>query len=83
MVKQLHDVGIVHGDLNKFKFILQGSTAKLIDFEAAVFDGNENYPKLVQEDLQDLPEKLADTSRMGDYGMSHYCKDSLDHEFLS
>lgn len=67
---KLHAIGIVHRDLNKFNIVLQGETAKLIDFEAVAFqDDNEEYLKLEKEEASSLAQKLADTSGVGDYGI--------------
>jgi len=34
---QLHAVGVVHGDLNKYNIVIEGKKAKFIDFEVATF----------------------------------------------
>lgn len=67
-MKNLHALGIVHRDLNKFNILLRENTAKLIDFEAAAFRGCEGYLKLEQEETNGLAQKLADTSMVGARG---------------
>lgn len=32
-LQRLHDIGILHGDANRYNFIIQDGTARLIDFE--------------------------------------------------
>lgn len=45
--EQLHGIGVVHGDLNKYNIIVSGNVAKLIDFEVSTFleDGHHEEAK--------------------------------------
>lgn len=64
-VQQLHRIGILHGDLNKYNIIIAGETAELIDFEASSYisgDGKEASTELCQ-----LSDKLLDDSGVGYY----------------
>lgn len=55
-VKQLHGVGVVHGDLNKYSIIVLGNVAKLVGFEVSSFleDGHHEEAK---DELWKLAEK--------------------------
>lgn len=63
-VEQLHGVGVVHGDLNKYNIIVSGDVAKLIDFEVSTFleDGHHEEAKI---EVWKLADKLLDTSEVG------------------
>lgn len=63
VVKRLHSLGIVHGDLNKYNFIV-GSCGKisLIDFENARNDGSE---EAMQEEYAHLTEQLTEETGRG------------------
>ncbi|OBT78252.1 hypothetical protein VF21_02982 [Pseudogymnoascus sp. 05NY08] len=63
-VEQLHGVGVVHGDLNKYNIIVSGNVAKLIDFEVSTFleDGHHEEAK---DELRKLADQLLDTSEVG------------------
>lgn len=63
-VEQLHGVGVVHGDLNKYNIIVSRNVAKLIDFEVSTFleDGHHEEAK---DELRKLADKLLDTSEVG------------------
>lgn len=37
VVQQMHGLGVIHGDLNKYNFIVTENGTKLLDFEASRF----------------------------------------------
>ncbi|KAF5625076.1 alpha-galactosidase a [Fusarium sp. NRRL 52700] len=63
VLSQLHDLGILHGDVNRYNFII-GSDGKavLIDFEKAREDAS-----VVEKDaeMRSLPQQLAEESGRG------------------
>jgi tRNA A-37 threonylcarbamoyl transferase component Bud32 len=65
IVKRLHSLGIVHGDLNKYNFIVGPSRTTLIDFENARKNGSE---EAMQDEFARLTEQLTEeTGRGGRY----------------
>ena len=58
-VARLHELGIVHGDLNKHNFLVEGSRATLVDFEVArrTCDKDE-----MAKEMQGLEQQLRDVS---------------------
>jgi tRNA A-37 threonylcarbamoyl transferase component Bud32 len=66
---QLHAIGIVHGDLNKYNIIISAKEAKLIDFKTATFQDEKNYLIMKREDVTTLAQKLTDSSGVGDRGI--------------
>ncbi|KFY73187.1 hypothetical protein V499_06713 [Pseudogymnoascus sp. VKM F-103] len=63
-VEQLHGVGVVHGDLNKYNIIISGNEAKLIDFEVSTFLEGGHHEK-AKDELRQLAHQLLDTSEVG------------------
>lgn len=63
-VQQLHSVGIIHGDLNRYNFVITGNEAKLIDFEVSTLR-KEGLHEEAADELRKLPEKLLDSSGVG------------------
>ncbi|EAW19565.1 uncharacterized protein NFIA_026390 [Aspergillus fischeri NRRL 181] len=63
-VRLLHTFGIVHGDLNKYNFLMTEHGAKIFDFEASAAEG-EVDPTAAEEELKALASKLADESGIG------------------
>ena len=63
LVQQIHFAGLIHGDLNKYNFIVTKQGAKLVDFEASTAQGKNAQ---IQE-LESLADRLASTSREGCY----------------
>lgn len=63
-VRLLHTCGIVHGDLNKYNFLMTEHGAKIFDFEASAARG-EVDPSAAEEELKSLPGKLTDESGIG------------------
>ncbi|KAF8801441.1 hypothetical protein BYT27DRAFT_7147422 [Phlegmacium glaucopus] len=65
IVKRLHSLGIVHGDLNKYNFIVGPTRTTLIDFERAVKNGSK---EAMQKEFAGLTEQLTEeTGRGGGY----------------
>ncbi|KAF2790771.1 hypothetical protein K505DRAFT_250466 [Melanomma pulvis-pyrius CBS 109.77] len=63
---ELHARGVVHGDLNKYNIVIEGTKPKFFDFEVASFQDDDNYTKLELEEIEELAQKLADVSGIGD-----------------
>ncbi|KAJ5884183.1 hypothetical protein N7504_011755 [Penicillium tannophilum] len=62
-VQRLHDIGIVHGDLNRYNFIMQDDSARLIDFEKSKFcDGATT---LMEAEIESLRDELVEESGRG------------------
>jgi tRNA A-37 threonylcarbamoyl transferase component Bud32 len=62
IVKHLHSLGIVHGDLNKHNFVVGPSRTTLIDFENARKDGNK---EAMQKEFAGLTEQLTEETGRG------------------
>ena len=62
---ELHPVGIVHRDLNKYNIIVSDNKAKFIDCEAAIFQGAKWFTERKQLEVVGLAQKLADVSDTG------------------
>jgi len=62
IVKRLHSLGIVHGDLNRHNFIIGPSRTTLIDFENARKDGSK---EAMQEEFARLAEQLTEETGRG------------------
>ncbi|KAJ5503656.1 hypothetical protein N7463_006530 [Penicillium fimorum] len=65
-LSQLHRLGIRHGDTNRFNFLIRGSAAVLIDFDSARKCDDQHA---LVEELEHLPNSLADLSRRGGGGL--------------
>ncbi|KAB8254064.1 hypothetical protein BDV32DRAFT_143210 [Aspergillus pseudonomiae] len=63
-VRLLHAYGIVHGDLNKYNFLITEHGAKVFDFENAVVQGNVD-PETAENEIETLAVKLEDESGIG------------------
>jgi hypothetical protein len=61
-VQQLHSIGIIHGDPNRYNIIITGDEARLIDFEASTLQ-KEGHHKEASDELQKLIENLIRVSR--------------------
>ncbi|KAJ5124884.1 uncharacterized protein N7515_008709 [Penicillium bovifimosum] len=66
VLARLHDLGIHHGDTNRFNFLVRGSMAVLIDFDSA--RKCDDRDALVRE-MELLPDSLGDLSRGGGGGL--------------
>jgi tRNA A-37 threonylcarbamoyl transferase component Bud32 len=65
IVKRLHSLGIVHGDLNKYNFIIGPTRTTLIDFEGARKNGSK---EAMEKEFAGLTEQLTEeTGRGGGY----------------
>ncbi|KAK4140943.1 alpha-galactosidase a, partial [Dichotomopilus funicola] len=59
---KLHELGLVHGDMNRYNFLVTDAGAKLIDFECL----RENAsPGLMSKELENLRAELVDESGRG------------------
>ncbi|KAF4333636.1 alpha-galactosidase a [Fusarium beomiforme] len=68
---KLHELGLIHGDVNRYNFLVSEEAVKLLDFERL----QENTsPKLKSEELEHLRAELADDSGRG--GGFIFCGDS-------
>ncbi|KAI1175841.1 hypothetical protein F4777DRAFT_298765 [Nemania sp. FL0916] len=64
ILRKLHALGIKHGDINRFNFLVQGEKALLIDFETAKF----SYAEELEDEYRYLPQSLNDPSFRGGIG---------------
>ena len=62
IVKRLHSLGIVHGDLNKYNFIIGPTRTTLIDFENATKNGSKEE---MQKEFTRLTEQLTEETGRG------------------
>ena len=68
--RELHSVGLVHGDLYKYNMVIQENIVKFLDFEVSELRDNmdpSQFHRSVLMELAYLGEKLADTTGIGDY----------------
>ncbi|KAH7262450.1 hypothetical protein BKA59DRAFT_463782 [Fusarium tricinctum] len=68
-LRRLHELGIMHGDINKHNFLIRGDDgeAVLIDFETT---HKCSDPDLLDEEYRQVKERLEDTSGRGGAGMA-------------
>lgn len=66
VLSRLHDLGVQHGDINRFNFLVRNSRAILIDFDTARKCHDRDM--LLQE-FENLPGYLADPSSRGGGGL--------------
>ncbi|KAL8707895.1 MAG: hypothetical protein Q9225_007687 [Loekoesia sp. 1 TL-2023] len=59
VVRKLHSLGVMHGDLNRYNFIVTEDQVMLIDFETSTKSHDEGE---MAAELVGLREKLTDTS---------------------
>ncbi|KAF1985985.1 hypothetical protein K402DRAFT_333479, partial [Aulographum hederae CBS 113979] len=69
-LQQFHSYGIVHGDVNKFNFIVTAEGIRLFDLETSTLDIDEgvseqDFKRLQEEELEILKEKLCDPEEWG------------------
>lgn len=66
VLSRLHDLGVRHGDTNRFNFLVRDSKATLIDFDTAqkCDDGN-----LLLQEFENLTVCLKDLSGRGGGGL--------------
>ncbi|KAG2412505.1 alpha-galactosidase A precursor [Aspergillus terreus] len=65
-LSRLHALGIRHGDINRFNFLVQDSKATLIDFDTARKCDDR---KVLLQELEGLPASLEDLSYRGGGGL--------------
>ena len=63
IVQQLHEIVIVHGDLNKYNFLITGKTARVIDFGVSTCISDDG--QVADNEMQQLATKLLDDSGVG------------------
>ncbi|ESZ89743.1 alpha-galactosidase A precursor [Sclerotinia borealis F-4128] len=61
-VERLHDLGIIHGDLNKYNFLISEGRAVLIDFETAQ---RSEDSEAIEKEMEGLELQLLDMSGRG------------------
>ncbi|ODA76939.1 hypothetical protein RJ55_07455 [Drechmeria coniospora] len=59
---KLHRLGLLHGDVNRYNFLVTDDGVKLVDFENSQEDPD---PELMRNELKSLPAKLVDESGLG------------------
>jgi RIO-like serine/threonine protein kinase len=67
-VEELHEVGVVHGDLNKYNIIIGIDGVRFIDLEKAVVDidiSRDEFSRLQVEELNGLENTLNDKEGWG------------------
>lgn len=68
VLQQIHDIGLVHGDANKYNWIKTDQGLKIFDFEAATQIGDAEITP--DAEIAALPAMLSDMSRFGWHGTS-------------
>ncbi|KAB8223506.1 hypothetical protein BDV33DRAFT_188871 [Aspergillus novoparasiticus] len=66
-VRLLHEAGIVHGDLNKYNFLVTEVGVKLFDFEVSAAKEDADLG-LTEDELKGLAARLEDESGIGRHG---------------
>jgi hypothetical protein len=66
-IQELHEVGIVHGDPNKYNILIEGTTVKFMDFEDAIFWDDKDFAQSKAVEGKNLIKSLTDTSGLGNY----------------
>ena len=62
IVQRLHSLGIVHGDLNKYNFIIGPTKTTLVDFENSTKNGSKEE---MQKEFTGLTEQLTEETGRG------------------
>lgn len=70
-VRLLHTHGIIHGDLNRYNFLMTEQGAKVFDFGSAVAKADVD-PTAAEEELEGLEAKLKDESGVGKHWYGRY-----------
>lgn len=52
ILSRLHSLGIKHGDVNKYNYLIRGGKAMLVDFEASLSDTSTRGVPYTWEDQQ-------------------------------
>lgn len=61
-VREFHKLGCVHGDLNRFNFLVTDAGVKVLDFECFLENAEQQS---MREELEMLPQLLAEESGRG------------------
>ncbi|KAI0101639.1 alpha-galactosidase A [Nemania sp. FL0031] len=61
-LRKLHKLGLLHGDVNRYNFLITEEGVKLLDFEHLQENAS---PESMSEELQSLPAQLAEESGRG------------------
>jgi tRNA A-37 threonylcarbamoyl transferase component Bud32 len=59
---RLHRLGIVHGDTNRYNFLINADGVTMVDFECARRSDDE---RSLEVEMENLAEQLQDDSRRG------------------
>jgi len=62
IVKRLHALNIVHGDLNRYNFLITPAGAKLLDFEVSIVCGRK---EAMDEEYDSIVDELQSESGVG------------------
>lgn len=63
-LKRLHDIGIVHGDVNRYNFVVRGDgTVRLIDFESSWLE--KGATAIMRAEMESLGEQLVEETGRG------------------
>lgn len=62
ILSRLHSLGIKHGDVNKYNFLIREGKAMLVDFEASQ---RCNKKQELEAEYEQLEDSLSDTSTRG------------------
>ncbi|RAK88819.1 alpha-galactosidase A [Aspergillus costaricaensis CBS 115574] len=64
VLKRLHGIGIVHGDVNRYNFVVRGdNTVRLIDFESSWLD--KGAIAVMRAEMESLGEQLVEGTGRG------------------
>ncbi|KAI2973533.1 hypothetical protein CBS147323_2054 [Aspergillus niger] len=63
VLKRLHDIGILHGDVNRYNFIVRGDAVRLIDFERS--QQSKGATTLMHAEMESLCEQLLEDTGRG------------------
>lgn len=59
---RLHSLGVVHGDVNRYNFLVGEESVRMIDFEGSVVGGSQS---LMEKEMHSLVDELAETTGRG------------------
>lgn len=61
-IRQLHGIGLLHGDVNRYNFLVTGEGVKLLDFECAQENASSDS---MSKELENVRGGLTDESGLG------------------
>lgn len=70
ILRRVHSIGIIHGDVNRYNFLIDpsGGQVRLVDWEhAEIFDAEK-----ANQELESLPNELAEETKRGAPWVSRY-----------